>query len=89
MRTTAHGTSAGVAKLGALWSSVWFNYLHPRPRFWCAPRCHRISFIYIERCAAPQPCMQPRALDQYRPFIAPTESAIPCLAKCSQGEILA
>lgn len=26
VRTTAHGISAGVAKLGAVWASIWFNY---------------------------------------------------------------
>lgn len=26
VRTTAHGISAGVAKLGALWATIWFNY---------------------------------------------------------------
>lgn len=26
VRTTAHGFSAGIAKLGALWATIWFNY---------------------------------------------------------------
>lgn len=26
VRTTAHGMSAGVAKVGALWATIWFNY---------------------------------------------------------------
>ncbi len=26
VRTTAHGMSAGVAKMGALWATIWFNY---------------------------------------------------------------
>ncbi|KAK9795893.1 hypothetical protein WJX73_010315 [Symbiochloris irregularis] len=34
MRTSAHGFSAGVAKVGALWASVWFNYLDGRTKFW-------------------------------------------------------
>lgn len=34
VRTTAHGFSAGVAKVGALWASVWFNYLGSRTKFW-------------------------------------------------------
>ena len=34
MRTTAHGMSAGIAKVGALWASVWFNYLGTRQKFW-------------------------------------------------------
>jgi MFS family permease len=34
VRTTAHGMSAGVAKLGALWAAVWFNYLDKRLQFW-------------------------------------------------------
>jgi MFS family permease len=36
VRTTAHGISAGVAKLGALWAAVWFNYLNNNKRlqFW-------------------------------------------------------
>ena len=34
VRTSAHGFSAGVAKLGALWASVWFNYLDNRHKFW-------------------------------------------------------
>lgn len=34
MRTSAHGISAGVAKVGALWASVWFNYLPSRTKFW-------------------------------------------------------
>ena len=34
VRTTAHGISAGVAKLGALWAAVWFNYLDKRLQFW-------------------------------------------------------
>lgn len=34
VRTTAHGLSAGVAKLGALWAAVWFNYLDKRLQFW-------------------------------------------------------
>ncbi|CAL8468731.1 g8271 [Coccomyxa elongata] len=33
-RTTAHGISAGTAKVGALWASVWFNYLPTRTKFW-------------------------------------------------------
>ncbi|BDA43280.1 probable inorganic phosphate transporter 1-3 [Coccomyxa sp. Obi] len=33
-RTTAHGISAGTAKVGALWAAVWFNYLPPRTKFW-------------------------------------------------------
>ena len=32
VRTTAHGISAGVAKMGALWASVWFNYLSNRTK---------------------------------------------------------
>lgn len=34
VRTTAHGMSAGFAKLGALWAAVWFNYLSKRLQFW-------------------------------------------------------
>jgi hypothetical protein len=34
VRTTAHGISAGTAKVGALWASVWFNYLNSRTKFW-------------------------------------------------------
>ena len=34
VRTTAHGMSAGVAKLGALWAAIWFNYLNNRLKFW-------------------------------------------------------
>jgi MFS family permease len=34
VRTTAHGLSAGIGKLGALWASVWFNYLASREKFW-------------------------------------------------------
>ena len=37
VRTTAHGFSAGVAKLGALWATIFFNYIGNKPRFWCAP----------------------------------------------------
>ena len=33
-RTTAHGLSAGFAKCGALWATVWFNYLPNAKRFW-------------------------------------------------------
>ncbi len=36
VRTTAHGFSAGVAKLGALWATIFFNYIGNKPRFWCA-----------------------------------------------------
>ena len=41
VRTTAHGLSAGTAKVGALWAAVWFNYLGSRQKFWltaCAPQ---------------------------------------------------
>ena len=34
VRTSAHGFSAGTAKVGALWASVWFNYLDNRHKFW-------------------------------------------------------
>ena len=34
VRTTAHGISAGTAKVGALWAVVWFNYLQNRTKFW-------------------------------------------------------
>ncbi len=34
VRTTAHGFSAGVAKLGALWATIFFNYIGNKPRFW-------------------------------------------------------
>lgn len=34
VRTTAHGISAGVAKLGALWAAIMFNYLDKRTEFW-------------------------------------------------------
>ena len=34
VRTSAHGFSAGTAKMGALWASVWFNYLDGRTKFW-------------------------------------------------------
>lgn len=34
VRTSAHGISAGTAKVGALWASVWFNYLPSRTKFW-------------------------------------------------------
>ena len=34
IRTTAHGISAGFAKCGALWATVWFNYLPSAKRFW-------------------------------------------------------
>ena len=36
VRTTAHGFSAGTAKLGALWATIFFNYIGPQARFWCA-----------------------------------------------------
>ena len=36
VRTTAHGFSAGTAKLGALFATIFFNYLGPQARFWCA-----------------------------------------------------
>ena len=37
VRTTAHGFSAGFAKLGGLWSTIFFNYLSEESssRFWC------------------------------------------------------
>ena len=34
VRTTAHGFSAGFAKLGALWATIFFNYIGFRARFW-------------------------------------------------------
>jgi hypothetical protein len=34
MRTSAHGFSAGTAKCGALFASVWFNYIGNRMKFW-------------------------------------------------------
>lgn len=34
VRTSAHGFSAGTAKMGALWAAVWFNYLDNRLKFW-------------------------------------------------------
>ena len=34
VRTTAHGFSAGFAKLGALWATIFFNYIGNKPRFW-------------------------------------------------------
>ena len=34
MRTTAHGISAGVAKMGGLWAAVWFNYIDFRKILW-------------------------------------------------------
>ncbi len=34
VRTTAHGLSAGFAKLGALWATIFFNYIGFRARFW-------------------------------------------------------
>ena len=34
VRTTAHGISAGIAKMGALWAAVWFNYINFRKIFW-------------------------------------------------------
>ncbi|MCJ1428374.1 hypothetical protein MMC29_006283 [Sticta canariensis] len=34
VRTSAHGFSAGTAKMGALWAAVWFNYLDNRHKFW-------------------------------------------------------
>lgn len=37
VRTSAHGFSAGTAKVGALWAAVWFNYtqiLTNRTKFW-------------------------------------------------------
>jgi hypothetical protein len=34
LRTTAHGLSAALAKCGALWAAVWFNYLQGAQKFW-------------------------------------------------------
>ncbi|KAK9842394.1 hypothetical protein WJX84_005508, partial [Apatococcus fuscideae] len=63
-RTTCHGFSAGVAKLGALWASVWFNYLANRDKFWststfnvaggiltliCLPDPLRVSLTELDR----------------------------------------
>lgn len=48
VRTTAHGISAGVAKLGALWASVWFNY-NPqtvnRNKFWSTATFNAAGFL--------------------------------------------
>ena len=48
MRTTAHGISAGVAKLGALWASIWFNYepmLVNRNKFWSTATFNGAGFL--------------------------------------------
>ena len=49
MRTTAHGFSAGVAKLGALWATIFFNYIGNKPRFWCAAACICDNAFYPEQ----------------------------------------
>lgn len=63
-RTTCHGFSAGTAKLGALWASIWFNYLGNREKFWstssfnvagavltliCLPDPLRVSLTELDR----------------------------------------
>ncbi len=51
VRTTAHGISAGIAKLGALWASVWFNYITFREIFWftactCLPAALTCTIVH-------------------------------------------
>jgi MFS family permease len=58
VRTTAHGTSAGVAKLGALWASVWFNYLGSRKRFWYAASLNTAG-ILLTLLFTPEPLRVP------------------------------
>ena len=53
VRTTAHGFSAGVAKLGALWATIFFNYIGNKPRFWCVP-----GVLSVQSCIARQ--LEPR-----------------------------
>ena len=54
VRTTAHGISAGIAKLGALWASVWFNYLPFRKIFWfTACTCPSAPLTYTDICTLP------------------------------------
>ncbi|KAL3156851.1 hypothetical protein ABBQ38_001120 [Trebouxia sp. C0009 RCD-2024] len=48
VRTTAHGISAGVAKLGALWATIWFNYeplLVSRNKFWATATFNVVGFF--------------------------------------------
>ena len=49
MRTTAHGISAGVAKMGGLWAAVWFNYIDFRKIFWFTACGLRISLPHAVR----------------------------------------
>lgn len=58
MRTTAHGASAGVAKLGALWASVWFNYLASRERFWLSASLNLVG-ILLTLLFTPEPLRVP------------------------------
>ena len=58
VRTTAHGLSAGVAKLGALWASVWFNYLASRKRFWLAAALNSVGII-LTLLFTPEPLRVP------------------------------
>ena len=45
VRTSAHGFSAGTAKVGALWAAVWFNYLDNRTKFWLTASFNIGGFI--------------------------------------------
>ncbi len=58
VRTTAHGASAGIAKLGALWASVWFNYLKSRERFWLAASLNSVGII-LTLLFTPEPLRVP------------------------------
>jgi len=58
VRTTAHGASAGIAKLGALWASVWFNYLASRERFWLAASLNSVGIV-LTLLFTPEPLRVP------------------------------
>jgi hypothetical protein len=45
MRTTAHGMSAGIAKLGALWAAIFFNYIGNRAKFWWTASFNVAGFL--------------------------------------------
>ncbi|DBA96631.1 TPA: hypothetical protein ACH3X1_015490 [Trebouxia sp. C0004] len=48
VRTTAHGMSAGVAKVGALWATIWFNYSPltvARNKFWATSTFNVAGFL--------------------------------------------
>jgi MFS family permease len=60
VRTTAHGFSAGVAKLGALWATIFFNYIGNKPRFWWCSGLNSVG-IFLTFFFVPEPLRVPLA----------------------------